>query len=906
MKKLLTLLTTLLLLFAFSPRVMASKTVYLLTAQKVNKVQGSWSTNVEAHRLTQVPGTEEYYIKLTSTETDQEVVFGFNVIGDDQYRPETDRLQLTVGGAKTNVQKGNNGHAWLLKVNKSEYDNIVLHISFGANASEHRVWAENGGSTTPTVHSYYLVGQLLNSSWSDRNEDGYKLTTTDNKTYSYTVNNRADVKCEFRFRIGTNGNTKATAYHPKAETVETSGDHKNGRYLVLATEEGMEQSESDNYWYTTLEPGHSYTFTFDAVKETIIYKDKGDDELGKAKGYELVISDGTTTKVLPFTESRWRKERNAAMPYSANLATVGFKDEQLPGKAGDKIRIYARKTDDHNFTLNPAVDGSEFGAELQPTDAKFSSIKSYRSESFVVNKDGTNAFIITKGSGVSYTVGLNLGEEIKTTKVGSSSANNNISHKVNARSLSLFTNKSMSEVYKAYATSKGQSYDETKANFYLIGAMDGKNYKKDKADSKLMDRTVYLNPITNKTDSVVYTSLIKWDTTDPNGLWFSFAPEFIYDLNIGWKTDPYADDNAWNLVARAQVQDEFDATAQYGCMNLSGNLHPDLCNGEQALNPKIKEPDKYIYYIVRFNVTTSTYRLIFYKKNPIVFKRSKNKFIRTFCSNANWDLKDSDGKQLAKAYVVHSYAKYAEGEKGGLKSQGVMKLREIEYVPAGMGVILVTDGEGKTVDENNEIKVELISKWENLATKNEDLWVKKDDYAGETFNNYLVGLPTDGMFVSEGDFDEVENKYVDRNFALNWFSNTKTGKALKAAGTTGLEDKTNGDAGDKDYLGFFRLKGNIQKEYAYLQLSKDVVDYDLQLTDGKKENSKAIQEADVKLSPNFGMYFDTDFDFVTGINSVSDVKKNSNNGCYTLQGVKVQRPTAPGLYIMNGKKVIVK
>lgn len=899
MKKLLTLLTTLLLLFAFSPRVMASKTVYLLTGNKVNEVQGNWGlsgqTPVNAHRLTQVPGTEEYYIKLTSTDR-EDIYFGFNVIGDDQYRPETDKLQLTVGGAKTNVHKGNNSHAWLLKFNKSEYDNIVLHISFGANASEHRVWAENGGSTTPTGPSYYLIGKLLNSSWSDRNEDGYKFETTDNVHYSYTLKNPSD-SYDFRFRIGTEGNTKATAYHPKAETVETSGDHANGKKLDLKNVEEMEQSESDNYWYTTLEARHSYTFTFDAVNKTIKYKDNGDDELGKAKNYELVISDGTTTKVLPFTESRWRKERNAAMPYSADLATVGFKDEQLPGKAGDNIRIYARKTDDHNFTLIPAVDGSTFGDELQPTGAKYSSIKSYKTESFVVNEHGnTNAFIFTKGSGVSYTVALNLGEEIKTTKVGSSSANNNISHKVNARSLSLFTNKSMSEVYKAYATSKGQSYDETKANFYLIGAMDGKNYKKDKANSKLMDRTVYLNPITNKTDSVVYTSLIKWDTTDPNGLWFSFAPEFIYDLNIGWGTDPYADNNAWNLVARAQVQDEFDATAQYGCMNLSGNLHPDLCNGEQALNPKVKEPDKYIYYIVRFNVTTSTYRLIFYKENPVIIKRSKNKFIRTYCSNANWDL-PAGGK--VKAYVVHSFD---ENTKEGMKSQGVMKLREIKYIPAEMGVVLVADGTGVTADK---IEVNLVSKWDGFVENKKELWV--NNYAGDTFNNYLVGLSTDGMSVTEGDYDETNHKYVNRNFALNWFSNTKKGKELEERKEVDFTAKENGDASDADYLGFFRLtaKGKIQKEYAYLQLSNKVVDYDLQLT-GEKEDDIVVKNADSKLSPNFGMVFDTDFDFVTGINSVSDVKKNSNNGCYTLQGVKVQRPTAPGLYIMNGKKVIVK
>lgn len=887
MKKLLTLLTTLLLLFAFSPRVMASKTVYLLTSQKVNGVTGSWSTNIEAHRLTQVAGTEEYYIKLTST--DQDIYFGFNVIGDDQYRPETDRLQLTVGGAKTNVHKGNNSCAWLLKFNNSEYDNIVLHISFGANASEHRVWAENGGSTTPIVSSYYLIGKLLNDHWSDDNNKGYKLTTTDNKIYSYTVNNDKADNYEFRFRIGTNDNTKATAYHPKDGTVETIGDHKNGYKLELATVAGMEQSVSDNYWYATLKARHSYTFTFDAENKTIKYKDKGDDGLGKAKNYELVFSYGTTEKVLPFTESRWRKERNAAMPYSTDLSTVGFKDEWLPGKKDDKIRIYARKKDDPSYTLNPAVDESTFGVELQPTDANYSSIKSYKTEEFVTGHP-ENAYIITKGSGVSYTVALNLGGEIKTTTKTTSGANNNISHYVKGKSLSLYVNKSMSEVYKAHSS----SYNAETEDFYLIGALTGRDYKKEKADAQKMEREVYLNPITNKTDSVVYTSVIRWEGTTASNLWFAFAPEYLYnDNSLTWESsDPYSDKSRWNYIARAQVQDEYDATAQYGCMNLSGTKGDVLCNGEQALNPKVKEAD-YKYYMVRFNVTTSTYRLIFYKENPVIIKRSKNKFIRTFCSNANWDL-PAGGK--VKAYVVHSFD---ENTKEGLESQGVMKLREIKYIPAEMGVVLVADGTSVTADE---IKVNLVSKWDGYVTNKEELWV--NNYKAEKFNNYLVGLSTDGMFVTEGDYDETSHKYVNRNFALNWFSNTKKGKELEERKEVDFTVKENGDASDADYLGFFRLKGDIQKEYAYLQLSNKVVDYDLQLT-GEKEDD-IVKNADSKLSPNFGMVFDTDFDFVTGINSVSDVKKNSNNGCYTLQGVKVQRPTAPGLYIMNGKKVIVK
>lgn len=751
------------------------------------------------------------------------------------------------------------------------------------------------------AQSYYMVGQLLKSNvndWSEKNEDGYKFETTDHVNYFYTVYN-TKANFDFRFRIGTDGNSKPTSYHPI--TVETSGTHKNGR--LLKKDEpvtDMEQSASDNYWYFIMKAYNSYTFHFNAVTKTL-YVTKGT-TLGKAKDFDLVAeftnAAGTTVQkmIVPFIESRVRKERDEEMHYSDILATAAFKDEQLPGKKGDKIRIYARKRDDNSITLNPATDGSTFGENLQPADAKYSSIQSYHTESFVINRPG-NAFVITKGSGVSYTVALNLGGEIKTTTKETSGKNNNISHYVKANSLSLFINKSMSKVYKDYAESKGKNYDETTANFYLIGAMDGKNYKYKKDDAKLMERRVYTNPITNETDSIVYTSLVQWNDANPNGLWFSFAPEIIYDLGLNWApSDPYDGNSARNHIARAQVQDEYDATAPYGCMNLSGNYSNVLCNGEQALNPKVKDPD-YKYYVVRFNVTTSTYRLIFYKENPVIIKRSKNKYIRTFSSNANWDL-PTDG--TVKAYVVHSYA---DGENGGLKSQGVMKLREIKYIPAEMGVVLVADGKGVTA---GEIEVNLVSKWDGFATTQEDLWVKKDDYHGQPFNNYLVGLSTDGMFVTEGDFDEAENKYVNRNFALNWFSNTKTGKALKAEGTPGLKDKPNGDAGDSDYLGFFRLKGNIQKEYAYLQLSKDVVDYNLQLTGGKKENSKDIQEADVKLSPNFGMIFDTDFDFVTGINSVSDVKKNGNNGCYTLQGVKVQRPTAPGLYIMNGKKVIVK
>ena len=739
-----------------------------------------------------------------------------------------------------------------------------------------------------------MIGQLLNASWSDRNENGYEFEKIDDENYSCTVyNTTADF--DFRFRIGTDGNSKPTSYHPI--TVETSGTHKNG--CLLKKDEpvtDMEKSTSDNYWYFIMEAYNSYTFHFNARTKSL-YVTKGT-TLGKAKDFDLVAeftnAAGTTVqKIVPFIESRVRKERDEEMHYSDILATAAFKDEQLPGKTGDKIRIYARKRDDNSITLNPATDGSTFGENLQPAGAKYSSIDSYHTESFVINRPG-NAFVITKGSGVSYTVALNLGGEIKTTTKETSGKNNNISHYVKANSLSLFINKSMSKVYKDYAESKGKNYDETTANFYLIGARDGKNYKYKKDDAKLMERRVYTNPITNETDSIVYTSLVQWNDANPNGLWFSFAPEIIYDLGLNWApSDPYDGNSAWNHIARAQVQDEYDATAPYGCMNLSGNYSNVLCNGEQALNPKVKDPD-YKYYVVRFNVTTSTYRLIFYKENPVVIKRSKNKFIRTFSSNANWDLPAN-----VKAYVVHSF-KEKDATNGGLKPQGVMCLREIKYIPAEMGVVLVGNGEGVKGDE---MQVKLVSKWDGFVNNKNELWEKAYS-TDETFNNYLVGLPTDGADITEGEYDETNHCYVDRNFALNWFSNTKTGKRLIAEEYPNLKDQSNGDPGTENYLGFFRLKGKINKEYAYLKLPKSVVDYNLQLTGS--ETDDVVKTQDAKLSPNLALAFDTDFGTVSGINSLSNTKKNVNNSCYTLQGVKVQRPTAPGIYIMNGKKVIVK
>ena len=57
-----------------------------------------------------------------------------------------------------------------------------------------------------------------------------------------------------------------------------------------------------------------------------------------------------------------------------------------------------------------------------------------------------------------------------------------------------------------------------------------------------------------------------------------------------------------------------------------------------------------------------------------------------------------------------------------------------------------------------------------------------------------------------------------------------------------------------------------------------------------------------------GFSIDTSGNGTTGINSASlhDSREVMTNQWYDLQGRKIQKPTKAGLYIVNGKKVVIK
>ena len=74
-------------------------------------------------------------------------------------------------------------------------------------------------------------------------------------------------------------------------------------------------------------------------------------------------------------------------------------------------------------------------------------------------------------------------------------------------------------------------------------------------------------------------------------------------------------------------------------------------------------------------------------------------------------------------------------------------------------------------------------------------------------------------------------------------------------------------------------------------------------TRGAEESYQLVEPEMIKLPIRFRSIGNDDEDGTTGINVQSSIQ--SDNAYYTLQGQRVAKP-GKGLYIHNGKKVVIK
>ena len=279
-------------------------------------------------------------------------------------------------------------------------------------------------------------------------------------------------------------------------------------------------------------------------------------------------------------------------------------------------------------------------------------------------------------------------------------------------------------------------------------------------------------------------------------------------------------------------------------------------------------------------------------KMPFTYR--VRRFIRTYSNSVAME----PANDKVKVYAAYKYEKPTEVK--DINSQGTVYLRELHYVPANMGVVLVGEVPAdSTYTDGAKLDFYLNEKTDDLLSDDnyEALWIKAETYvaAGDKWNNYL--RPTVTAVDNLGNADTDENGTIaHRYFGLGNFHSTKYYKQTQTG---------------KDYIGFFRLteKGRSGANKAYLSIPANaIVDGGVGATYGYIDfNGQLLgNEADTNNQPlaKMAVIFD-DEDNGGATTAVSEVKMANTDAdaFYTLQGVKVSRPVK-GVYIHNGKKFI--
>ena len=302
-------------------------------------------------------------------------------------------------------------------------------------------------------------------------------------------------------------------------------------------------------------------------------------------------------------------------------------------------------------------------------------------------------------------------------------------------------------------------------------------------------------------------------------------------------------------------------------------------------------------------VTRHAYTITGSESKDIYLTYRKDRFIRTYSNDKPMN-PDNDN---VKIYEVYRYEKPEGGNADNIYEKGTVYLRQLKYVPANVGVVLIGEAPAGTHTDGEKVAFSLLERTEESVKPGGDyreVWTKSKDYiaANDQWNNYLV--PTVTAVNDLGNAKVESGKITYRYFGLGNYYRTNYHTSLGKADT------------QEDYIGFFRLTANgksgANKAYLSIPANAEVgngvgvkygfIDYNGQLL-GNEDDSESPMPAQLA---KMALVFDdlVDGNETTGIKEL-ETKKMNNNKYYNLQGIEIAHPVK-GIYIHNGKKVIVK
>lgn len=259
----------------------------------------------------------------------------------------------------------------------------------------------------------------------------------------------------------------------------------------------------------------------------------------------------------------------------------------------------------------------------------------------------------------------------------------------------------------------------------------------------------------------------------------------------------------------------------------------------------------------------------------ILYRNGYN-FFRVWSDHIAWAKPDD-----IDVFVVTAFSVDANGQ-----ATVTLTKQDGNYIPAKTGVILAS-AESKSSFSGGIVYKEALS-----GTSYNTAWMDMTPadapattYSGTTMLTPLYDATNLQRFINDGGIDYAN--YLFGFYRLNKVISNYSGD--------------NNEFG----LGFWLTTGvgNTYANSAFVRILKSDAE---KMGVGTAYNN--IGSASKAFAPAFMLLFDeSDDNVITGISDITTAKGNSvaSQGWYTLQGVRTPKPTQRGIYIYNGKKVIV-
>ena len=400
------------------------------------------------------------------------------------------------------------------------------------------------------------------------------------------------------------------------------------------------------------------------------------------------------------------------------------------------------------------------------------------------------------------------------------------------------------DVEQCYTTTIVTTVDEGKKHFRFVGNHDPKInwYEDSKDDAKMKAKTPLSDP-----DAEGHTA----DANDPN--------------KVNYTQDGANSEVDWNIIWNRSAG-RWTVRLYFYTRNVAG------------------EPVTDYYYTINKNsdLVLRDFEHVQYKtEGPReILLRGEYKFFRTWSDHKAWKIsKDVD------IFIVDNMTEGTNSVEFSLKKISDSKTANV--IPANVGVILATKEDATTIDGGGKFYAR-----PSLTSYN-TLVIPMEEYTGEeTTADYSENRLN--TMIEAGVVPTYNKDKDEYNYLFGFF------RANKGLNVTTFNN-------NQFLLGFLLSQGagNFYSNSAYLPV-------------------KSATAAKMKLGTKYGKFVKDPvtgnskyipallFDFAnvggtTGINEVVNQSTKLNDGkYYTLSGQQVEKPTAGGIYIHNGRKFVVK